>query len=173
MTDLPATELLIGQITKELRELLAERGRDRPLLIGIHTGGAWVAERLHALLGPEDPLGLLDISFYRDDFTRIGMNPQVRPSNLPVPLEGRHVVLIDDVVYTGRTVRAALNELFDYGRPASVTLVTLIDRAGRELPFEPDISGLKLTLPENRHVKLGGPEPLTLTIAERGTGGGA
>jgi len=170
MTDLPTTASLLEQIAGDLRTNLAQRGRDRPLMIGIHTGGAWVAERLHDMLSLEEPLGQLDISFYRDDFTRIGMNPQVRPSNLPVPLEGRHVVLVDDVVYTGRTVRAALNELFDYGRPDSVTLVTMIDREGRELPFEPDISGLRLTVDQDHHIKLSGPDPLTLTIAKRGDG---
>lgn len=171
MTELPATATLLEQMARDLDALLARRGRDHPLMIGIHTGGAWVAERLHAMLDLGDPLGMLDISFYRDDFTRIGMNPQVRPSHLPVPLEERHVILVDDVVYTGRTVRAALNELFDYGRPDSVTLVAMVDREGRELPFEPDVAGIRLSLPEEHHVKLSGPEPLALTIANRGERG--
>src|SRR3990172_1289698 len=110
-------------------------GPRRPAIVGIHTGGVWVARRLHKLLDLEDPLGSLDISFYRDDFTRIGVNPQVKASNLPIDIENRHVILVDDVLHTGRTIRAALNEIFDYGRPASVTLAVLIERDGRELPI--------------------------------------
>ncbi len=113
-----------------------------PLMIGIHTGGVWVADRLHRLLGLDEPLGILDISFYRDDFTRIGMHPQVRPSHLPVPVDDRHLILVDDVLQTGRTIRAALNVLFDYGRPASVILAALAERDGRQLPIEPNVVGL-------------------------------
>jgi pyrimidine operon attenuation protein/uracil phosphoribosyltransferase len=134
------------------------------LIIGIRTGGVWLAERLHAELGLEDPMGTLDISFYRDDFTRIGMNPQVHPSDLPVPVDDRHIILIDDVLHTGRTIRAALNEIFDYGRPASVILATLVDRNGRELPIHPDIVGIKPKLATGEHITLTGPEPLGLVI---------
>ncbi len=112
-----------------------------PIMIGVHTGGVWVANRLHRALGLTEPLGTLDISFYRDDFTRVGVNPQVKTSNLPVNLEDRHVILVDDVLHTGRTVRAALNEIFDYGRPASVCLAVLICRDGRELPIEAHVIG--------------------------------
>ena len=100
--------------------------RDRisePRFIGIRTGGVWVAQALLAALGRDDALGILDVSFYRDDFTQNGLHPQVQPSELPFEIEGQHLVLIDDVLMSGRTIRAALNELFDYGRPASVTLV--------------------------------------------------
>jgi pyrimidine operon attenuation protein/uracil phosphoribosyltransferase len=91
---------------------------------------------------------------------------------LPFDVEGRHLVLVDDVLYTGRTIRAALNELFDYGRPASVALAVLIDRGGRELPIAADVSGTVLDLPPERHVKLTGPEPLALGYFERGSGRG-
>jgi pyrimidine operon attenuation protein/uracil phosphoribosyltransferase len=148
----------------ELRGLLAARAIDRPLMVGIHTGGAWLARRLHRELDPGEPLGTLDISFYRDDFTRIGINPVVRPSDLPVDVDGRHIVLVDDVLHTGRTIRAALNELFDYGRPASVLLVVLAARAGRELPIAPDVVGLRPALETDRHLKLTGPDPLTLVL---------
>ncbi|UCH53634.1 MAG: bifunctional pyr operon transcriptional regulator/uracil phosphoribosyltransferase PyrR [Pseudomonadota bacterium] len=137
-----------------------------PLMIGIRTGGVWVADRLHRLLGLAEPLGTLDISFYRDDFTRIGMNPQVRASNLPVDIEDRHIILVDDVLHTGRTIRAALNEIFDYGRPASVTLAVLIERDGRELPIEAQVVGGHLKLTRRQHVKLTGPEKLELKIQE-------
>jgi pyrimidine operon attenuation protein/uracil phosphoribosyltransferase len=140
----------------------------KPLMIGIHTGGVWVAERLHKLLRLEDPLGSLDISFYRDDFTRVGVNPQVKASALPVSVEGRHVILVDDVLHTGRTIRAAMNEIFDYGRPASVTLAVLIERDGRELPIEAQIVGARLKLAKRQHVKLLGPDKLSLDILETG-----
>jgi pyrimidine operon attenuation protein/uracil phosphoribosyltransferase len=138
----------------------------RPVMIGIHTGGVWVAQQLHKLLGLTEPLGSLDISFYRDDFTRIGVNPEVKTSNLPVSVEDRHLILVDDVLHTGRTIRAALNEIFDYGRPASVTLAVLIERDGRELPVAAQIVGAHLKLAPREHVKLIGPEPLSLNFQE-------
>ncbi len=134
------------------------------VMVGIHTGGVWIARLLHERLGIQKPLGTLDISFYRDDFTRIGMNPQVRPSELPFTLDGRTIILVDDVLHTGRTVRAAMNELFDYGRPASIVLATLVERSGRELPIEANVVGLHMELAEDQHVKLSGPEPLRLEI---------
>ncbi len=103
-------------------------------MVGIHTGGAWLAERLHRDLKLSLPLGTLDISFYRDDFDKIGLHAQVRPSDIQFEVEGSDIILVDDVLYTGRTIRAAINELFDYGRPGSIRLATLIDRGGRELP---------------------------------------
>jgi len=159
-------EPLLTSMANQLRSLMSERGVAEPAMVGIHTGGAWVAERLHALLGLQEPLGTLDISFYRDDFTRIGMHPQVKPSHLPFGVEDRHVILIDDVLHTGRTIRAALNEIFDYGRPASVVLAALVERGGRELPIQADVVGLRLDLAEGQHVKLGGPEPLVLRVQE-------
>jgi len=150
------------RMVEQLRPMLK---RD-PLMVGIHTGGVWVAERLHQLLEFKEPLGTLDISFYRDDFTRIGMNPQVRTSHLPVNVENRHLILVDDVLHTGRTIRAALNEIFDYGRPASVILACLIERGGRELPIEPQVVGERIKLGKNQHVKLLGPEKLELRIQE-------
>jgi len=147
-------------------EQLRPRLKSDPLMVGIHTGGVWVAERLHQLLGFKEPLGTLDISFYRDDFTRIGMNPQVRTSHLPVNVEDRHLILVDDVLHTGRTIRAALNEIFDYGRPASVMLACLIERGGRELPIEPQVVGEHVKLGKNQHVKLLGPDKLELRIQE-------
>lgn len=143
---------------------LQDRHIDQPVMIGIHTGGVWIAERLHQLLQIEQPLGRLDISFYRDDFTRIGMNPQVKPSQIPFTLEDQHIILVDDVIQSGRTIRAAMNEIFDFGRPASITLLTLIERSGRELPIQPDIIGLEPPLASNEHIRLQGPDPLILEI---------
>ena len=163
--DAAEVETTIDAMADRLKTLFAARGIERPLMIGIHTGGVWVAQRLHALIGLRDPLGLLDISFYRDDFTRIGLHPQVRPSHLPEPVDDRHICLVDDVLQSGRTIRAALNVLFDYGRPASVLLAILADRDGRELPIEPNVTGLKAELAPGEQIKLTGPEPLVL---ERG-----
>lgn len=159
--DVPA---LLDGLASALRVRLAERAITDPVMIGIHAGGVWVAKHLHTALGLSLPLGTLDISFYRDDFSRVGMHPQVRPSHLPSEVEGRHVVLVDDVLHSGRTVRAALNEIFDYGRPASVMLVTLVERSGRELPICADLCAVRLDLPADEHVKLTGPDNLALVI---------
>ena len=167
MTDLPSVDRLLHPMAAGLEALLAGTAREATGMIGVHTGGVWLAERLHRSLGLTLPLGSLDISFYRDDFSRMGMNPQVRPSNLPFDVEGRTVVLVDDVLYTGRTVRAALNEIFDYGRPACVRLAVLVDRGARELPVAADVTGVRLTLEPGQEVKLQGPEPLELTIGRR------
>lgn len=157
---------LIEEMAKNLQDTLSQLKIDNPAVIGIHTGGVWVAEQLHAILGFTEPMGALDISFYRDDFTRIGINPQVRPSKLPYNLDDRHIIVVDDVLYTGRTIRAALNEIFDYGRPASVLLACLVDRGGRELPIQANVVGLKLDLKPGQQVKLSGPDPLNLVIEE-------
>ncbi len=165
--DAEAVETLIDEVRGKIETLLHERGADNPLMVGIRTGGVWLAQRLHRELGLQDPLGTLDISFYRDDFTRIGMNPEVHPSDLPVPLDDRHIVLVDDVLHTGRTIRAALNELFDYGRPASIILTTLVDRPGRELPIQPDVVGLHPVLQADQHITLIGPDPLGLVLSDK------
>ena len=157
-------ERLLGQMAADLRRLLAAEGRERPLMVGIRTGGVWVAERLHERLGIEAPLGELSINFYRDDFTRIGLHPRVEPSSLPFDVDDRHILLVDDVLQTGRTIRAALNEIFDYGRPASVTLAFLADRGGHELPVRADVTGATVRLGPGEHLKLTGPEPLALEI---------
>jgi len=155
--DIPA---LIDQIADELEQNLDIN--EQTAMVGIHTGGVWIARRLHNALKIQPPLGALDISFYRDDFTRIGMNPQVKPSDLPFTLDDRNIILVDDVLHTGRTIRAAMNELFDYGRPASIVLVTLVERSGRELPIEANVVGLHMELGPDEHVKLSGPDPLAL-----------
>jgi len=122
------------------------RGRLAPdaALVGIYTGGAWVAERLNRLLLPGKPLGLLAVTLHRDDFGRIGLHRESRRSQIPFPVDGREVVLVDDVLHTGRTIRAALNELYDFGRPRAVRLAVLADRGGRELPISADFLGAKV-----------------------------
>jgi pyrimidine operon attenuation protein/uracil phosphoribosyltransferase len=161
-TKAPDVEEALARMAEALKPQLART----PFMVGIHTGGVWVAEELHRRLGLEEPLGTLDISFYRDDFTRIGLNPQVRASNLPVDVEGRHIILVDDVLHTGRTIRAALNEIFDYGRPASVTLAVLIERDGRELPIEASVAGAHMALEAREQVKLVKTGRLELKVQE-------
>jgi pyrimidine operon attenuation protein/uracil phosphoribosyltransferase len=123
-------------------------------LIGIHTGGVWVAERLHAALGLKSPLGSLDVSFYRDDFSRSGLHSQLKPSDIPFEVKDRPIIIVDDVLYTGRTIRAAMNEIFDYGRPARIDLAVLIDRGGRELPVCPRWAGHVMQIEPARNLQL-------------------
>ena len=165
MEEIATPEKLLDNLAEQLKTLLTDKAIDQPLMVGIHTGGAWVANALHQKLSLEQPLYTLDISFYRDDFSRIGMNPQVKPSNLPSQIDDRHIILVDDVLHTGRTIRAAMNEIFDYGRPASITLVCLVERSGREIPIQADVVGQHLPLDSNQHIKLTGPEPLEFVIA--------
>ncbi len=128
----------------------AMRGRVDPaatVLVGIHTGGVWVAERLHASLGLKIAPGSIDVSFYRDDYSQRGLHANAKTSQIPFDVEGAHIVIVDDVLYTGRTIRAAMNELFDYGRPAKIELAVLADRGGRELPIAPTYCPRTLSLP--------------------------
>ncbi|QSP95403.1 bifunctional pyr operon transcriptional regulator/uracil phosphoribosyltransferase PyrR [Marinobacter salinisoli] len=155
---------LLDELETGLRQVLSGRGIDAPLLIGIRTGGVWLADLLSKRLGLKTPYGELDISFYRDDFSRIGLNPRVKPSSLPFDTEGQDIVLIDDVIMSGRTIRAAMNEIFDYGRPDSIILATLVDLGARELPIQPDVVGRSLTLAADQRVKLRGPDPLRIEV---------
>lgn len=134
---------LLDIMSKDLLNILKRSNIESPVMVGIHSAGVLIAKRLHQLLEIKEPLGELNSSFYRDDFSRIGLHPQTKPSQLPFNLENKHIILVDDVLYTGRTIRAAMNELFDYGRPASITLVVLIDRGDRELPIEAQVVGFK------------------------------
>ncbi len=161
--------LLLDSMTKCLKFQLKIHKRNNILMVGIHTGGVWVAEHLHQRLELKLPLGQLNIAFYRDDFSRIGLHPRVEPSSLPLEVENRHIVLVDDVLHTGRTIRAALNEIFDFGRPASVTLAVLVERNGRELPIQADVIGCSLHLEPGKHIKLCGPDPLSLDIRTNST----
>lgn len=160
-------DALLDSLRQQLAGMLAQGDKTNPFMIGIHTGGAWLAKKLHADLNIESPLGVLDISFHRDDFETSGLHPKVQQSDLPDSTEGRHIILVDDVIMSGRTIRAALNELFDYGRPASVTLVTLLDLQQRELPIQADFTGGTLVIGPDEMVKLTGPEPLALEIRQR------
>lgn len=129
----PDAEALYAQLLRTVRHGIG--GRDVSL-IGIHSGGAWIAERLHRDLALARPLGTLSTAFHRDDYGRRGLPSEMKSTALPFEVEGADIVLVDDILYTGRTVRAAMNELFDYGRPARIELAVLLDRGGRELPIE-------------------------------------
>ena len=154
-TSLPDAEALCAELLRQLKANM----NPAAALVGIATGGAWLAERLHRELGLTDPLGVLDISFYRDDFDQKGLSHQVRPSRIGFDVQDRHIVLVDDVLYTGRTVRAAMNELFDYGRPAKIELAVLVDRGGRQLPIAAQYVGGALTVPREAILVLERSEP--------------
>lgn len=156
----------LNQMRLAIRSLLDTRKIENFTIIGIRTGGVWIAEELKQRLDCDSPVGTLDISFYRDDFSQSGLNPTVRPSQLPKEIEGQHILLVDDVIMSGRTIRAALNELFDYGRPKSVILATLVNLNAQELPIRPDVVGIQLSLKSNQRVKLKGPNPLHIELKE-------
>jgi pyrimidine operon attenuation protein / uracil phosphoribosyltransferase len=165
MTDYPLEiPHLLDQLETQIKEQLILRNIQNPVMVGIHNGGVWIAKHLHPRLGIQETLGVMDISFYRDDFSQVGMHPQVQPSYIPVSLEGRDVILVDDLFYTGRTARAALNEIFDFGRPHQVLLAVLIERDGRQIPMKPDCAGASIVLPEGTRLKLTGPDPLGVHI---------
>jgi pyrimidine operon attenuation protein / uracil phosphoribosyltransferase len=163
---LPDAGELLERLAHNTRARLARRTHETPLIVGIQTGGLWVAEFLATRLGIQTPVGSLDIGFYRDDFARSGLSAAIAPSRLPWPIDGRHLLLVDDVLFTGRTIRAAINEIFDYGRPASITLAVLVARDGRELPIEADAVGAEIALPAGSSLKLRGPNPLRLELIE-------
>jgi len=160
---LPSVESLIESLTQALTPYFSNP-ESQPVIVGIETGGVWVAEQIRKRIAPQADLGRLNISFYRDDFTRNGLHPVVKPSSLPTDIDDRTIILIDDVLQSGRTVRAAMNEIFDYGRPQKILLAILIDRGQREIPVQADFVGASLSLDSNTHIKLEGPEPLNLTI---------
>jgi len=144
-----------SQIPDAEATLVALAERMRPAVavdaafVGIYSGGAWIADRLAQMIPGEHPVGHIDVSFYRDDFARSGLKSGAKRSALPFDVEGATIILVDDVLYTGRSVRAAINELFDYGRPARVELAVLVDRGGRELPVEATYCGVRLAVARN------------------------
>ena len=158
---LPDAEQLLQALIEKMRpEVGPETG-----LVGIHTGGVWLAERLHAALALQTPLGSIDVAFYRDDYEKIGLHRDPKRSHVPFEVEGRPLVLVDDVLYTGRTIRAAMNELFDYGRPASIRLAALVDRGGRELPIAAQWVGAAFEVAHNEGIELKRDERGRLSLA--------
>ena len=143
-------EALYGELLAAVRALV----QPGSALVGIWSGGAWLAERLHRDLQLAGEHGVISSALHRDDFSSRGLAASADPTRLPFEVEGRHIVLVDDVLYTGRTIRAAINELYDFGRPASVALVVLVDRGGRELPICAACSAARVTLPAGQRLRL-------------------
>jgi pyrimidine operon attenuation protein/uracil phosphoribosyltransferase len=161
---LPDPESLVQALAAQMRGKLAADAA----LVGIYSGGPWLAQRLHAALGITVPLGTLAVTLHRDDFGFIGLHREARRSQIPFPVDGREIILVDDVLYTGRTIRAAINELFDFGRPRAVRLAVLIDRGGRELPVCPDFLGAKLDVSRDEELVLSNDRgELRLAMAKR------
>ena len=150
LTELPDAERQCA----ELAELIRPTLQTNTALVGIHSGGVWIARRLSELLELDGEIGLIDVSFYRDDFGEKGLHPQVKPTSIPFDVEGRSLILVDDVLYTGRTTRAAINELFDYGRPSRIQLAVLADRGGRELPICADFCTWQVALGDGEELVL-------------------
>lgn len=157
-------EALYQQLSAQIRSSLADAGN--LAIVGIYSGGAWLAERLAAELQVTDRLGFIDVSFYRDDYAEKGLPAEVKPTQIAFPVDGATILLVDDVLYTGRTTRAAINELFDYGRPAKIMLAALVDRGGRELPIAADFVAETVNLSNNQRLVLQRAEDgrLSLTV---------
>jgi len=145
-------EALYRSLLEQVRAGLA--GVPDAAIVGIHSGGAWLAERLAADLGLQARLGFIDVSFYRDDYAKKGLHPDVKPTRIDFNVDGAAILLVDDVLETGRTVRAAMNVLFDYGRPQRIMLAALADRGGRELPVAADFAGIQATVQPGQSLAL-------------------
>lgn len=145
-------EALYADLARQISTAVV--GLENVAMVGIYSGGAWLAERLVADCKLEHPVGYIDVSFYRDDYAQKGLPATVKPSRIPFSVDGATIILVDDVLYTGRTTRAAINELFDYGRPARILLAALVDRGGRQLPFAPDFVAQTLVLEAHLSLEL-------------------
>ena len=147
---LPDAEAALAELAARMAPAVAHDAA----FVGIYSGGAWVAERLAQMLPGDHPVGFIDVGFYRDDFKRSGLKANTRRTELPFDVEGATIVLVDDVLYTGRSVRAAINELFDFGRPDASELAVLVDRGGRELPIEPAYTGARVAVARDLSIVL-------------------
>jgi pyrimidine operon attenuation protein/uracil phosphoribosyltransferase len=145
-------EALYQTLAEQVKAALAKA--EQVALVGIYSGGAWLAERLAAELQLTERLGFIDVSFYRDDYAEKGLPASVKPTQIPFDVDGATILLVDDVLYTGRTTRAAINELFDYGRPARIMLAALVDRGGRELPIAADFVAETVSIESNQSLVL-------------------
>ena len=150
MMQLPNPETLLAEITAKIQTQL----QPNTALVGIHSGGVWLMQRILASIKQDVPFGMLDAALYRDDYAQRGLKSEPKPSNIAFDVTDKHIILIDDIFYTGRTTRAAMNELFDYGRPASITFAVLINRGGAELPIAPNIVGANIDLKPNQDLQL-------------------
>ena len=128
------------------------------VIVGIHTGGVFLADRIHRIIEKREkirlPSGSLDITLYRDDWSRVTQNPIVKKTDISFEIEGKTMILVDDVIYTGRTIRAALDAVMDFGRPSSIQLAVLVDRGGRELPIQPDYTGMEIQVESDQQIQV-------------------
>lgn len=138
---IPTAEQLYSQLKTGIENLLKTKPADKVHLVGIYSGGAWIVERLRKDLSLQNEVGFLSTSFYRDDFNKIGLHSQKQATHINFDVNDKHIIVVDDILYTGRTIRATMNEIFDFGRPASISLAVLIDRGGRQLPIAADVVG--------------------------------
>jgi pyrimidine operon attenuation protein / uracil phosphoribosyltransferase len=153
----------------QLRQGVQSQWQPGSALVGIWSGGAWLAERLQTDLNLPGLPGVISSSLHRDDFSSRGMGARVDATRLPFDVAGMHIVLVDDVLHTGRTIRAVINELYDFGRPASVRLAVLVDRGGRQLPIQADVAAARITLPASQSLRLARAEDKRFTFSVKGT----
>ena len=159
--DLPDAEAALSTLVARMQRAIAPDA----VFVGIYSGGAWIAERLAERLPGAHTVGFIDVSYYRDDYSLSGLKPNVRRTALPFDVNGATIVLVDDVLYTGRSVRAAINELFDFGRPERIDLAVLVDRGGRELPIEPTYTGVTINVARHLSIVLSRDPGGTLSLA--------
>ncbi len=165
---LPTVDSLLDDLVAHLGSHLASRSIAAPRFAGIRTGGVWIAEAVAARVDAGTAGGVVDIGFHRDDVGQREDLPKLGPSSIPWDINDRDIVLIDDIFHTGRTARAALNALFDWGRPRSVTFAALVEVSGRELPLRPDVIGTSVAAREGQELRLSGPDPLALVWRAHG-----
>lgn len=166
-SDLPDAEAALAALVARMLPAVAHDAA----FVGIYSGGAWIAERLAARIPGKHPLGFIDVSYYRDDYALSGLKPNVKRTALPFDVGGSTIVLVDDVLYTGRSVRAAINELFDFGRPDRIELAVLVDRGGRELPIEPTYVGERVAVARDLSIVLSRDPGGTLSLGVEPTSG--
>jgi pyrimidine operon attenuation protein/uracil phosphoribosyltransferase len=159
--DFPDAEAALAVLVEQMQRAVPADAA----FVGIYSGGAWVAERVVERLGRAHPIGFIDVSYYRDDYATSGLKPNTRRTSLPFDVDGATIVLVDDVLYTGRSVRAAINELFDFGRPERIELAVLVDRGGRELPIEPAYTGATVVVADEFSIVLSRDPGGTLSLA--------
>jgi pyrimidine operon attenuation protein / uracil phosphoribosyltransferase len=156
-------EALYLELARQIKAALVNL--DKVAMVGIYSGGAWLAERLAVDCQIKNPVGFIDVSFYRDDYAQKGLPAEVKSTQIPFSVDGANIILVDDVLFTGRTTRAAINELFDYGRPEKIWLATLIDRGGRQLPYAADFVAQTLALPLHLSLNLQRESDSTLVLS--------
>ena len=166
---LPDAEQTLSRLAAKMRGSVPVDAR----FVGVYSGGAWLAERLARMIAGDHPVGYIDVSFYRDDYHQRGLKSEVRSTSLPFDVDGATIILVDDVLYTGRSVRAAINELFDYGRPQRIELAVLVDRGGRELPVEATYTGARLAVAQDLSIVLSRDATGLLQLATEGADGAA